>query len=767
MWNKFTRGEALIDVVIGTTLIGFFVISTFNVLLGILKESGQITKRIQANWVANSYMEQITHFPFTDPDDIDPEDGSDRDDVDDFDDYSVVNYGLTVTVNVNDAEVNEGIISLPDSPLDNPDFKQVRVTISDGGLSEPIELKTLVALDQLPPILESIRLSETYNADGEGDFLFDERVFSSAESEMSIIATFTGPVTKSGGADSDITMTLTNIRETRRDNENSPFTQSDEDVDVEAVLVSNGGLELEPNQLEFQLSLFHPGNPDGDVEGNSHYSSPDLETFVAVASINYGNDLARLVAKDDLGQPQVSFEAVLDLPGEENNLMEDKALIFLPPLETPIFTDYDLFIEEVNANEPPPTFADIFNTWPRFVDQSGYYVYNSSLGGCDPNGTQNEIENNCFSPALHSKAKKWDLMNVGQENERIEMQENTWGNMVGIVNPNPIDDFSLSATLWGGNTSDNDLIAIVIAFVNDGSKNYYISAQFTRNGTDPCNWALVAGEPRPHSHNNCDYLSDQSWLPGIWGELMIPQNPDMTTNSNRPNWNDNLDPSFTRVKVTRKGNIITAETNGWVGVKQNINTSRTDAIETAYLDQTYIRLDLKTAIATDKDGGVISNQNSINADYLEKFLTSEAEPCCGYGYAAFSQQGSTFYDIEGGEVRGAFGQWIYLGHQIVDPTLLENYAILGIPNEDTGHFSLWDSFATEGPDADQVAWLNANVGNSQIWFFNEDANEWQFSPTVNTVQEKLGWMRIVTSAVGEPTQDSEKKSFLLLEENER
>ncbi|SVC13693.1 uncharacterized protein METZ01_LOCUS266547, partial [marine metagenome] len=137
--------------VIGTTLIGFFVISTFNVLLGILKESGQITKRIQANWVANSYMEQITHFPFTDPDDTDPEDGSDRDDVDDFDDYSVVNYGLTVTVNVNDAEVDAGIISLSEFPLDNPDFKQVRVTISDGGLSEPIELKTLVPLDALPP----------------------------------------------------------------------------------------------------------------------------------------------------------------------------------------------------------------------------------------------------------------------------------------------------------------------------------------------------------------------------------------------------------------------------------------------------------------------------------------------------------------------------------------------------------------------------------------------------------------------------------------
>ncbi|SVD74429.1 uncharacterized protein METZ01_LOCUS427283, partial [marine metagenome] len=268
-----------------------------------------------------------------------------------------------------------------------------------------------------------------------------------------------------------------------------------------------------------------PNNADGNVEGNSHYSSPNMNTFLEVSSINYGSEDSRLVAQGTQGEAVANIEAVIDLPSNEDNLLADEVLIFMPPIATPIFTDYGTFKVEVQAAEPPPTFADIFNTWPRFVDQSGYYVYNSSLGGCDPNGTQSEIENNCFSPALHSKAKKWDLMNVGQENERIEMQENTWQNMVGIVNPNPIDNFSLSATLWGGNTGDNDLIAIVIAFVNEGSKNYYISAQFTRNGTDPCNWALVAGEPRSHSHNDCGYLSSKTWLPGIWGESMIPQNP--------------------------------------------------------------------------------------------------------------------------------------------------------------------------------------------------------------------------------------------------
>ena len=164
LWNRSHRGEALVDLIVGTASLGIIMVALFGAVLGILGQSSNITKRIQANWVANSYMEQITHFPFTDPDDTDPEDGSDRDDVDDFDDYSVVNYGLTVTVNVNDAEVDAGIISFSELPLDNPDFKQVRVTISDGGLSEPIELKTLVPLDALPPPYIT-RIYTDYNAD--------------------------------------------------------------------------------------------------------------------------------------------------------------------------------------------------------------------------------------------------------------------------------------------------------------------------------------------------------------------------------------------------------------------------------------------------------------------------------------------------------------------------------------------------------------------------------------------------------------------------
>ncbi|MDP6133492.1 MAG: hypothetical protein QF856_02740, partial [Candidatus Marinimicrobia bacterium] len=139
-------------------------------------------------------------------------------------------------------------------------------------------------------------------------------------------------------------------------------------------------------------------------------------------------------------------------------------------------------------------------------------------------------------------------------------------------------------------------------------------------------------------------LDNKSWMPGLWGETMIPQRV-MSSTSYSPQWNDSSYPSFTRVKVTRKDNIITAETNGWVGVNNDLSASRTEAVETPYLVQTYIRLDLETAIVTNKNGEVIDSHNSITSDYLEKFLSTDDDPCCSYGYTAFSQQGATFYDI--------------------------------------------------------------------------------------------------------------------------
>ena len=136
LWNKSHRGEALVDLIVGTAILGIIMASLFNVLLGILGQSAQTSKMIQANWVANSYMEEVMGFSF--------------DDVDDFDSDTYNEYGLEVAISVEGAVVDggAGTISIPLSPPVDPDYKQVQVTVSGGGLNENIVLKTLVANEE-------------------------------------------------------------------------------------------------------------------------------------------------------------------------------------------------------------------------------------------------------------------------------------------------------------------------------------------------------------------------------------------------------------------------------------------------------------------------------------------------------------------------------------------------------------------------------------------------------------------------------------------
>ncbi len=157
MCSRSQRGQSLIDMIIGTTIIGFFAVSIWGTLVGFLGLGAQTNKRIQAIWVANSIMEEIMAFPADDPESptgtLSPEDGesgrSDFDDVDDFNDYSYPtadHYGFTASVEVLWAVVptTGGAITTPAASPTN--YKQVKVTISGAGLdpSQNVELKTLV-----------------------------------------------------------------------------------------------------------------------------------------------------------------------------------------------------------------------------------------------------------------------------------------------------------------------------------------------------------------------------------------------------------------------------------------------------------------------------------------------------------------------------------------------------------------------------------------------------------------------------------------------
>jgi hypothetical protein len=742
MWNKFTRGEALIDVVIGTTLIGFFVISTFNVLLGILKESGQITKRIQANWVANSYMEQITHFPFTDPDDTDPEDGSDRDDVDDFDDYSVVNYGLTVTVNVNDAEVDAGIISFSELPLDNPDFKQVRVTISDGGLSEPIELKTLVPLDALPPpyiteIYTDYECPERICGDNESSREYAEQV-----DNIPIKVVFDREISVSNIG--NITLTLKNVTESvtygtdgiegdmwYHDNLLNELVDNDELLegygDDLVSKVSEGqdpitatGSSISGDNLELTFT-YERGEPDA-----KYHTSTTFDDYLDVEKINLnGETIQGLVNGEPDGVQALDEDedGFIDLPIEDElMLFDDKVIILNQPATFYIFYEesgdaidgWEQVQKVVNPAEVQemdvPTMGDIFDQWKRF-DGITTYDNRADARGNSLMWTPNYDDDNVlesFSMAL----------NVDPPS--------------GFVSPDVFEDLTLETTFLSTHPrsiwprDDNDMIGLIIAYeegsnycsisgahdpetctniANETVRPYAIIAARTGGGSVPnAGWGLVYGRTDrfKYSHKN--------WYDN---EVIIDDYSDAV---------GNLLGRYVRIRIERSKHLLKAYTTAYhpaqAATKENILTEP-----------------------------FLSGSAELTADLtsdrrFHKFLGGKRDGGSSYGYITFSQP-----------------QAQYLDNIMPLPEVERNvdYVIYFHNREDTDDDGIYDTWApfdltvdnATGDNGRDLAAVNQRSG---IWKWDEtvDPARWVFRENAlnellgRTVQEAAGHYRIIT-----------------------
>ena len=624
MWNKFPRGEALIDVVIGTTLIGFFVISTFNVLLGILKESGQITKRIQANWVANSYMEQITHFPFTDPD-IDTD--SDLDDVDDFDDYSVVNYGLTVTVNVNDAEVDAGTgrISISESSLFNPDFKQVRVTVSDGGLDEAIELKTLVPLDALPPPYIT-RIYTDYNVDEpppryseqEEDLniklVFDREVFVSDIGNITLtLNNMTESVTYgTDGIEGDMWYHNNLLNELVLDDglhlESDCLTPvSHEEHGYGDALVSKvdegqdpitaTGSSISDNKLE--LTFTYDLGPD-----TKYQTSLSFDDYLDVEKINLNGETIEGLVNDNPDGVQALDEnkdGFIDLPTEDELMLTNNEVIILNQHGTfyIFYEDRDDGIdgwEQLQAVVNPeeveevelPTLGAIFDNWKRFSGTESFNNKAEAIGNNEASAweavwamvgdTDTRLQNKYGLDSLDSFTMP---LNVEPSN--------------GFVSENEFEELILETTLYSDNYNhggnDNDMIGIIVAYEegtnrcnrdgedhdpelcdNDGGAEepYVLIAARTGGGSVPkSGWALYYGRTGPYSCYSC--LGNITYNFGV-NDWIVDECDQMGGN-----WLG----KYARVKIERNKNLVTAYTTSWI---PNSETARADALEAPYLE---------------------------------------------------------------------------------------------------------------------------------------------------------------------------------------
>ena len=204
MYNNSSRGEALIDVIIGATLIGWFAVTMYGTVISLVKLSGTAAKRIQGVWIANSYMEELLGLPFTDEDDTE----DDLDDLDDFSDYEtqvVDDYGFRVRTKAEGVEVDveAGEVALLEL---YPPFTRVTVTVDGGGLSdgEELVLQTLTP-GAVPDVVELEVGQEVLNLSVPADhIIFDYRFDSDGGKDLDTRTKITSPIaSKNLGWDQD------------------------------------------------------------------------------------------------------------------------------------------------------------------------------------------------------------------------------------------------------------------------------------------------------------------------------------------------------------------------------------------------------------------------------------------------------------------------------------------------------------------------------------------------------------------------------------
>lgn len=186
----------------------------------------------------------------------------------------------------------------------------------------------------------------------------------------------------------------------------------------------------------------------------------------------------------------------------------------LPPVEALLFTDRNELIEFIGKPYVLPTFQTVFNSWPRFENNSYYSVPNGSGG------------------AWTGNLAHWIY---DTENQRIEYGNNNEQH-IGIVSDEEFEYFDFEATLQSSNT-DDDSIGLVIAFTRVNGVNKALIAHRTQGGNAPVGgWGI-------------SYLNGST--------LTVLQ--DVSIGGKSGGWSGNS----SRVRIQRTGDIIRTSTTPW------------------------------------------------------------------------------------------------------------------------------------------------------------------------------------------------------------
>lgn len=182
------------------------------------------------------------------------------------------------------------------------------------------------------------------------------------------------------------------------------------------------------------------------------------------------------------------------------------------------------------AKNSIPSMTEIFNTWYRF-SHSGSVNY----------------------PALPAELSGWSLNAQGEISSTINSSS-----YIGFVSPTKHSNFELDVQIRS-TIADDDANGIIIAFLKEDNREFTISAIRTFGGWFSGIWKLY------YNANQSDAVvlgtaeADLKWGDGVLGKDRATAGPYVQNGG----WNRADVKDGTRIRVTRNGDIITAETSNF------------------------------------------------------------------------------------------------------------------------------------------------------------------------------------------------------------
>lgn len=239
---------------------------------------------------------------------------------------------------------------------------------------------------------------------------------------------------------------------------------------------------------------------------------------------------------------------------------------------------------EVNAfksSHIPPSQSSVFNTWDRTTDITGYFP-----GGAGATGD----------------AAAWTF---ATNPDRIVQPLNT-GTWTSFISPQSYDNYEFETTL-SSTDADDDVIGMTAAFARiNGTTNLQLIVARTGGGWPQQNGSQTSGQAWNFGFNIDGITLPAEDKPKLQAKLIGANRSNAATPAG-PGWSG----IYSRIRVVRRGNTITAYCSDWSTVRSNV----------PLLESSIITLDMTTIPA------------------LAPLLNTAK-----YGYTTISQAQATYYD---------------------------------------------------------------------------------------------------------------------------